>query len=154
VGFPGHFLVKITLPQGQVVVDPMTGQSLSREELVERLDPYQMAQGLVGDFEVPLGLYLQPLPPRDMVARMLRNLKEIYRTAEDWHRMLAVQERLVLLLPAASEERRDRGLVRAELGLTKLAMEDLGHYLDCMPDAVDAAAVQGRLAELSQQVGS
>lgn len=154
VGFPGHFLVKITLPQGQVVVDPMTGQSLSREELVERLEPYQKAQGLVGDFEVPLGLYLQPLPPRDMVARMLRNLKEIHRTAEDWPRMLAVQERLVVLLPAASEERRDRGLVRAELGLTGPAMEDLGHYLANMPDAVDADAVRGRLQELSQQVGS
>lgn len=153
VGFPGHFLVKITLPQGQVVVDPMTGQSLSREELVERLAPYQQAHGLVGDFEAPLGLYLQPTPDRDIVARMLHNLKEIYRTSEDWGRLLAIQERLVRLLPTALEERRDRGLVRAELNLFELAMEDLASYLSSRPHAVDADAVCGRLQELSQQVG-
>ena len=153
VGFPGHFLVKITLPQGQVVVDPMTGQSLSREELVERLEPFQKAHGLIGDFEAPLGLYLQPAPGRDIIARMLHNLKEIHRTAEDWERMLAVQERLVLLLPNALEERRDRGLVRAELGQFELAMDDLGCYLNGRRNAADADAVRGRLQELSQQVG-
>ena len=153
VGFPGHFLVKITLPQGQVVVDPMSGQSLSREDLIERLEPFQKAQGLEGDFEVPLGLYLQPTPGRDIIARMLHNLKEIHRTAEDWERMLAVQERLVVLLPSALDERRDRGLVRAELGFCEPAMADLGHYLQHKPDAVDAEAVKGRWLELSQQIG-
>lgn len=152
VGFPGHFLMKITLPQGQVVVDPLTGQSLSREELVERLEPFQQAQGLVGDFEVPLGLYLQPCPPRDTVARMLRNLKEIHRTSEDWIRLLAVQERLVLLLPDNPDERRDRGLVLAELGRRREAIADLRTYVLQAPEAGDVNAVKDRLVELSQQV--
>ncbi len=30
VCFPGHFMVKVNLPKGQVVIDPFTGQSLSR----------------------------------------------------------------------------------------------------------------------------
>ena len=38
VSFPGHFLVKLRLPQGEVVIDPFTGQSLSRSDLEERLD--------------------------------------------------------------------------------------------------------------------
>jgi regulator of sirC expression with transglutaminase-like and TPR domain len=150
IGFPGHFMVKVTLPEGQVVVDPFNGQSLSREELVERLEPYQRARGLVGEFEVPLGLYLQPCPPRDIVARMLHNLKEIHRTAEDWPRLLAVQERLVRLLPAAWEERRDRALVHAELGHTELAAQDLAEYLAQAPTAGDQAAMTARLAELLQ----
>src|SRR4029450_8210176 len=41
VCFPGHFMVKVNLPKGQVVIDPFTGQSLSREELTERLEPYK-----------------------------------------------------------------------------------------------------------------
>ncbi|RYY80532.1 MAG: transglutaminase, partial [Comamonadaceae bacterium] len=41
VCFPGHFMVKVNLPRGQVVIDPFTGQSLSREELSERLEPYK-----------------------------------------------------------------------------------------------------------------
>jgi regulator of sirC expression with transglutaminase-like and TPR domain len=57
-----------TLPKGQVVIDPFTGKSLSREELGERLEPYKRSSGLVGDFDVPLGLYLQ----RRRRARSLR----------------------------------------------------------------------------------
>ena len=40
---------------------------------------------------------------------MLRNLKEIHRGNEDWRRLHAVMQRLVILLPGAWEERRDRG---------------------------------------------
>ena len=79
IGFPGHFLVKVRMPRGEVVIDPFTGMSLSREELEERLAPFRREQGLTGDFEVPLGLFLQTSPARDILARLLRNLKEVYR---------------------------------------------------------------------------
>ncbi|MDO9159962.1 MAG: tetratricopeptide repeat protein [Burkholderiaceae bacterium] len=148
VGFPGHFMVKVSLPQGQVVVDPFTGESLSREDLIERLQPHQQAMGLVGDNEVPLGLYLQPCPPRDIVARMLRNLKEIHRTAEDWPRLLAVSERLVRLLPTVWDELRDRGLVLAELGHLQQAERDLAGYLVQADDAPDRDAIAQRLREI------
>ncbi|MES2956537.1 MAG: tetratricopeptide repeat protein [Pseudomonadota bacterium] len=148
VSFPGHFLVKLKMPQGEVIIDPVTGQSLSRDALDERLAPYRHRQGLVGDFEAPLGLFLQSAGERDVLARLLRNLKEIHRSAEDWPRLLAVQQRLVLLLPQAWEEWRDRGLVRAELGEHQAAADDLQMYLDRRPDADDARAIAERLAEL------
>lgn len=148
ISFPGHFLVKLHMPKGEVVIDPFSGQSLSREDLDERLLPYRRQRGLTGDFEAPLGLFLQAAPPRDVLARLLRNLKEIHRTAEDWKRLLAVLERLVVLLPEVWEERRDRGLARAELGHYGDAADDLGCYLQHHPDADDAAALQRRLAEL------
>src|SRR5262245_58452704 len=50
VSFPGHFLVKLRLPNGEAVMDPFNGRSLSREELEERLEPLRRKQGLVGDF--------------------------------------------------------------------------------------------------------
>lgn len=148
VSFPGHFLVKLKLPQGEVVIDPFDGRSLSREELDERLAPYRARHGLEGDFEAPLGLFLQAAPPRDILARLLRNLKEIHRTAEDWPRLLAVLQRLVLVLPDRPEERRDRGLVWAELGRPAEAAEDLAAYLAERPRADDAAALRERLVEL------
>lgn len=150
VSFPGHFLVKLRMSQGEVVIDPVNGQSLSREELDERLAPYRRQQGLVGDFEVPLGLFLQEASPRDQVTRVLRNLKEIHRTAEDWPRLLAVQERLVVLLPQAWEERRDRGLAAAELGACASAIHDIGLYLRHRPGAEDAPALTARLEELER----
>jgi regulator of sirC expression with transglutaminase-like and TPR domain len=141
--------VKLRAGKGEVVIDPLTGQSLSRAELEERLLPYRRSQGLTGDFEVPLGLFLQAAPPRDVIARLLRNLKEIHRSAEDWPRLLAVCERLVVLLPQAWEERRDRGLVRAELGQDEAAAQDLLVYLKQMPQADDTQALRERLRGLA-----
>jgi regulator of sirC expression with transglutaminase-like and TPR domain len=148
VGFPGHFMVKVNLPKGQVVIDPFTGQSLSREELAERIEPYKRRSGLVDEFEVPLGLYLQAAPPRDIIARMLRNLKEIHKTQEDWVRLIAVQDRLVVLLPQAWSEFRDRGLAHAEQGNMQLAVGDLETYLIHAEEALDIDVIADRVAEL------
>lgn len=152
VSFPGHFLVKVSMlngpHNGEVVIDPFTGKSLSREELDERLMPYKTSQGLVGDFDAPLGLFLQTAAPREVLARMLRNLKEIHSTAEDWPRLLPVLNRLVVLLPHAHEERRDRGLAWAELGQAGRAAEDFEAYLRHRPDADDRVAMAEQLARL------
>ena len=148
VSFPGHFLAKLKMPQGEVIIDPFSGQSLSREALEVRLAPYRWRQGLVGEFEAPLGLFLQTASGRDVLARMLRNLKEIHRSAERWPPLLGVQERLVVLLPEAWEERRDRALVLAELGQDIAAASDLQVYLDHRADAEDAHALRQRLDEL------
>lgn len=151
VGFPGHFMVKVNLPGGQVVVDPLSGRSLSREELSERLDPYR--QDAAAGEEVPLGLFLQMALPRDIVARMLGNLKEIHRTQEDWPRLLTVQNRLLILMPQAWEEYRDRGLAHAELGQHALAIQDLETYLFHVKAATDSRAIAERLAGLRRMPG-
>lgn len=151
VAFPGHFLVKVRMPQGEVILDPFTGRSLSRDVLEERLVPYKRRQGLLGEFDMPLGLFLQSASPREVVARMLRNLKEIHRAAEDWARLLAVQQRLVILLPRDWDERRDRGLAHAELGAWDAAADDLDAYLDHTPQAADRRAIAERAAELRAQ---
>ena len=154
ISFPGHFLVKVALEGGLVVLDPLTGESLGLDSLSDRLSPYrapedQFAAPDVDEGETPLGLYLQACPPRDMLARMLRNLKEIFRSQEDWPRMLQVLERLVVLLPEAWDERRDRGLVHAELGHVHEALQDLRQYLAAVPAAPDTAALRNRVNELS-----
>ena len=148
IGFPGHFMVKVNLPNGQVVIDPVDGQSLSREELSERLEPFRRRSGLVDEFEVPLGLYLQVAPPRDIIARMLRNLKEIHTSQEDWSRLIAVQSRLIVLVPQTWSEYRDRGLAHAELGQLDMALADLDTYLVNAKTELDMAAIAGRVAEL------
>ncbi|MCW5669625.1 MAG: tetratricopeptide repeat protein [Hydrogenophaga sp.] len=148
VNFPGHFMVKVNLPNGQVVIDPFTGQSLSREDLSERLEPYKRRNGLVDDFDVPVGLYLQAATPREILARLLRNLKEIHRTQEDWLRLIAVLDRLLILLPDAWVEYRDRGLAWAEMGDVRLAVGDLETYVAHADDTLDRDAIAQRLQEL------
>lgn len=104
VGFPGHFLVKVQISephQGHIILDPFTGESLSRDDLLGRLQPLQTPGGM------PRGLapddllmhYLRAATPREIIARMLRNLQEIYRAQGDLPRLQAVQDRLDVLLP-------------------------------------------------------
>ena len=147
VAFPGHFLVKVLMPTGQVVMDPMTGLSLSREALGERLEPFRRGHGPLED-EAPLGLYLQAATERDILARMLRNLKEIHRARQDWSRLVAVQDRLIVLLPDAWSEWRDRGLAYAESGASLQALENLETYLAHAAGAEDAPAIAQRVKEL------
>ena len=152
VAFPGHFMLKVSLTKGQVVMDPLTGESLSREDLSERLEPFRRRSLQRDDFEAPIGLYLQPAPARDIIARMLRNLKEIHRTQEDWARLIPVLDRLITLLPQAWGEYRDRGLALAEQGQSALALADLEVYLSHAEDGLDIDAVAERALALRRDL--
>ncbi len=148
VAFPGHFMVKALLPGGQVLMDPFTGQSLSREELSERLMPFRRGAESQGLDDVPLGLYLQAAQPREIIARMLRNLKEVHRASQDWPRLVAVQDRLIVLLPEAWVEWRDRGLALAECGHVAQAVKDLETYLARAEDGLDLDTIAERVSAL------
>ena len=152
VAFPGHFMIKVNLPKGQVVINPFDGQSLSRSELAERLEPFRRKSGLVDEFEVPLGLYLQASPPRAIIARMLHNLKEIYRAQQDWPRQIAVLDRLIILLPHGWDEHRDRGLAHAELGHAALAVKDLETYLVNAEESMDIDVLADKVEQLRRKV--
>jgi regulator of sirC expression with transglutaminase-like and TPR domain len=116
VSFPGHFLVKLRLPQGQVVMDPLSGESFSANSLAERLEPFWQNAGLSAEEAAPLGMYLQGAAPRDILERMLRNLQEIHHARRDWPLLVAVLNRLALLRPDMPEIFRDRGLAYAQWG--------------------------------------
>ena len=147
VGFPGHFLVQAQIEDGRVVIDPFTGQSLGRPELRERLEQFQLAPDMVLS-DATLAQYLRPTPPRQILARMLRNLQDIHRTQQDWPRLVMVQDRLVTLLPAAWSEYRERGLALAELGDIERARADLRVYLHEAAHAPDHDSVAERLLAL------
>ncbi|HWU98625.1 MAG TPA: SirB1 family protein [Oxalicibacterium sp.] len=151
ISFPGHFLMKMTVQSGQVVLDPFNGTSLSREELEERIEPYILQQDFPDDFQ--LSAYLASASSRDILVRMLRNLKALFMQHKRWQRLLAVQERLLILLPHDITERRDRGLAYAHLDCPQAALQDLEAYLAQRPYAMDAAAVQARLPELREAIG-
>jgi len=146
ISFPCHFLMKLSVQSGDIVLDPMNGASLSREELEERLEPYLERQEY-GD-ELPLAAYLRAAHPREILTRMLRNLKAIFTDTQRWQQVLEVQERLVILLPDEITERRDRGLAYAHLAEPQAALDDLEAYLALRPDAEDADNVRQKLPEL------
>ena len=151
VSFPNHFMIRVSLPQGEVIMDPLTGTSLSKQELQEMLDPYLDAQGYRGEYQLPLSAFLRSSSPREILSRFLRNLKAIYTQHDRWERLLGIQQRLVILLPEALEEVRDRGLALAQLDYIRPAIEDMQRYIDESPDASDQDEIREQILQLEQQ---
>ena len=149
VSFPGHFLLRVALPEGDEMLDPTTGRTLTESDMVEMLEPFVANAG--DSVARALRMLLEPATRREIVARMLRNLKSVYLQTERWQRLLAIQQRLVILLPESIEEVRDRGFAYARLDYLRPALEDLEHYLDERPDAEDATVVESQLQELRQR---
>jgi len=148
LSFPGHFLVKVRLPGGDVIIDPFSGQSLGREQLLARATAMEAGLSAPEGESGLLRQLLQAAASRDILVRMLRNLKHIYLGASDWRRALAVQHRLVLLLPTSAQERHDRGLAHAHLGDLDAAREDWEYYLRETSGIEDAQRIQSGVAAL------
>jgi regulator of sirC expression with transglutaminase-like and TPR domain len=152
VSFPGHFLVRLQLRGGTLMLDPFSGGApVSEPELRQRLKrviPEGAAPG-VSVAQLPLEQFLEPAMPRQILGRLLRNLKGIYREAEKPERMLEVLNRMLVVYPGAAGELRERGYVYQRLECWRPALQDLTDYLARDPDAADLDEVRGAVLELS-----
>lgn len=146
VSFPGHFLVKVRLRQGALVLDPFAcGEPQSEGSLRVRLGQF-MSPDEAGTTD--LAPFLDGASSRQIVVRVLRNLKAIYLESGNAEAALAVMSRLLLVVPESAEELRDRGLVYAKLECFRPAAADLQNYLRRRPDAPDAVEIHAHLVEL------
>jgi regulator of sirC expression with transglutaminase-like and TPR domain len=150
VSFPSHFLVTCTLRDGTVVLDPFAGgASLGLEDLQERLRP--IAKDVEFD-ERTLKTLLAPAAPRDVFARMLRNLRGIHESKGDNLKALAASSRILLLFPQAAEEYGYRAELYVKLECFRAALSDWKSYLRLDPHARDAEHARARVAELEPLV--
>ena len=147
VGFPGHFMVKTSAADNEIVIDPFNGGEIkSRDDLDAMLQ--QMYGGKL-DFR---GEFVAPVSKKQILRRMLTNLKAIYAKANYLVKTLAALDRLLILDPASAEDTRDRGVIYVRLECFGQAKDDFERYLQLAPDAEDAAAVREQLIELVKQV--
>ena len=154
VSFPGHFLVRLPLRGGTLVLDPFSGGvPQSEAELRERLKRVipRDAAGGVPVAELPLDQFLEPASNRQIIARVLRNLKGVYREKDSPERLLEVLNRMIIVAPDSAAELRDRGLVYQRLECWRPALKDLGDYLERDPDAPDVEEVRAKMVELSMR---
>ncbi len=142
VGFPGHFLVKHGT-QAPIIVDTFFGAVLTREECQSRL-----AAMLGAPAQLRPELHLRKASAREILVRLLGNLKVLYIRSADFGRALACCERILLVAPDTPHELRDRGLVYEKLECFGAAAADLKRFLELAPDDESAAAVRERLASL------
>ena len=151
ISFPGHFLVKLPTSDGAVVLDPYAGGiSLSAEDLEARLN---QLYGELGH-KVSLDEALASAGKKEILLRMLRNLKAIYLHNKELDKALSVVDRMLLIVPDQANELRDRGLIYRQLECAQAALADLRRYLEIEPDAADGEEIHVHIVELQQQVGS
>jgi regulator of sirC expression with transglutaminase-like and TPR domain len=150
VGFPGHFLVKYTGPEGDVVLDPfLGGLTLDHQQLAHKL---QTMYGEQNPFLAQIPQLLAPASKKDILVRMLRNLKGVYLQKNDFPRALSVIERILLVEPDVPAEIRDRGSVHQRLGHLQAALRDFQRYVTLAPRAEDAEAVRVMLQRMTAQL--
>ncbi len=140
VGFPGHFLVKYVGPDEEQVLDPFAGgAAVSEEQLAAKL------KSMYGDnnpFMAQIPQLLSPATKKEILIRMLRNLKGVYLQKGDFERALSIIDRILLLAPDFAMEVRDRGAVQQRLGRMQGAVRDFKRYLQLAPKAEDAANIR------------
>ncbi|PYV10648.1 MAG: hypothetical protein DMG07_20740 [Acidobacteria bacterium] len=143
VGFPGHFIVKHTGQKGEYLIDPFNlGRLLNERECQELLDRVYS-----GKIAVQPAL-LSPMGKKAIISRMLYNLKGIYYQKEQFHKALAVVERILLINPGTPSEIRDRGLLLMQTSLFSKALADLEHYLAHSIAPEDATYIEGHIKTL------
>ncbi|MBL8168603.1 MAG: transglutaminase family protein [Acidobacteria bacterium] len=146
VGLPGHFLVKYDDGAQEILLDPFhSGRLLTEDDCRAKI-----AEMYQGEMRFHKAL-LAAVSKRQILLRMLRNLKGIYAQAKDHAKTLSVIERLLLLAPEADTELRDRGLVHFGLQRYAEARADLEAYLRCAPQASDAKDIKDLLAKVRQR---
>jgi regulator of sirC expression with transglutaminase-like and TPR domain len=149
VGLPGHFVVVAERDGRRQLLDPFHGGRLLDQAGCQALVAQMRPGG--GPLDPR---WLAPVTTRQILVRMLMNLKAVYTALGDWARALGASERILLLVPDAVEELRDRGVLNARLGQASAALRDWEAYLRRAPKASDAAAVRDRLRALRQALAS
>ena len=152
VSFPGHFLVRLRLPGAMLVLDPFAGgEAQSEADLRERLRRVipEGGAGGVPVSELPLDAFLEAAGKRQILARLLRNLKGIYRETDKPQRLLDVLNRMLIVAPEAHGSLRERGLLYQRLECYRAALKDLQDYAALEPEAPDIDDVRATMIELS-----
>ena len=146
VGFPGHFLVKYLDDREEIVIDPFNGGDIRT--------PDSLPQLLAGLYGKPVALspqLLDPVTKRQILRRMLNNLKFIYLRQRDLVKALAALDRMTIAEPNLAEDLRERGQVYLALEYFPQAKTDFESYLRLAPDAPDAEKIRDQLVDLARR---
>lgn len=150
VGLPGHFLLKRYNEDGQeILIDCFNrGDILSRQDCQSRLDEiYSGEMTMRPEF-------LRPISRRQILTRMLNNLKAVYLSTRNFRKALPIADLILLIYPRSTEDVKQRALLRYSMGLHRLAAEDLDDYLKLSPHASDAEDIRQMTLSIRRMLAS
>jgi regulator of sirC expression with transglutaminase-like and TPR domain len=149
IGLPGHFVVRADVGGEPVLLDPFDAGALLTHEHAAALVARATGRKVRLTDE-----HLAPVSKRQILTRMLMNLRGVYCQREAWDQALAVLDRLVALDTESVGHLRDRGSVLARLGHLTRALGDWERYLVAQPEASDADSVRHHLRRVRQRLAA
>ena len=150
VGMPGHFLLKHYDVEGrEILIDPFNrGSILTAKDCQRALDEIYGGQ-------MPLQPeFLMAVSRRQVLVRMLNNLKSIYLSVRNFRKALPIVDLILAIYPRSPEDVKQRALLRWSLGQTRGALADLDDYLKMSPDASDADEIRQTAASLRRMMAT
>jgi regulator of sirC expression with transglutaminase-like and TPR domain len=145
VGFPGHFLVRVIEDSKPIYIDPFhKGNIMTAEECMEFLN--ELTEGEL-EFDQK---FLSTVNKKEIVVRMLRNLKRIYLEVSNYSKLIKILDHLVIITAGEAEEIRDRGIIYYQMKAFKNALQDFETFLSIAPDSEDAEVIQQYLQVLQE----
>ena len=142
IGMPGHFLIRHRDEENYFVDAFNGGVLMNRDECGAVL------RQAAGDDARLEERHLNPVTPREILARVLRNLKAIYWDREEFDRCITTIGALMAVLPDRPEEQRDRGVVHLKAGNHQQSADDFAAYIEAAPHADDIETVRNALSRL------
>jgi regulator of sirC expression with transglutaminase-like and TPR domain len=147
VRLPLHFMVKCVEDGREILIDPFNrGRIMRREDCAELVAKLSRGRLRLKDS------HLVSCGHRDILVRLLNNLKRSYLRQRDYGRCSWAIGRLLVLKPNSAPEIRDRGIISYYLGEYRQAKVDLEHYLERVPDAPDAELIEQNIARVVQRL--
>lgn len=143
IGLPGHFIVGVHARESELWLDPFHGGC--RLDLDDCAALIRLAIGYDGPLEAG---WFAPMRPRDILARMLNNLRAGYVQAGAWQDAAGVIRLLRQTQPEAAEHLRDLGLVYYQQRRLTQAAHYLDAYLQRAPHAADAQVIRDGMKDL------
>jgi regulator of sirC expression with transglutaminase-like and TPR domain len=147
VGMPGHFIVKCKKGDLDIFVDPF-----AQGEILLEADCQRKLTQLHGKNFQFRRSYLDVVDHRQILTRMLHNLKGIYWNEQNYAKAVGIIEKILLINPRSASEFRDRGFAHHQLNHLSSAIDDLSRYLELQPGAHDAEEVRKKIKIAARMV--
>jgi len=135
IGLPRHFVLEYDDGRYSTYIDPFHGGRLISER-----ECYQLAGASVADPSL-----LRRVSKKEIMMRMLQNLRGVYLRRQDWNRTVETLNLLLIGAPNAASLYKQRGLLNFELKRMHAARADLEQYLSLEPAAADQREIQRQI---------
>jgi regulator of sirC expression with transglutaminase-like and TPR domain len=146
IGLPGHFMAAAYHGSGKTYIDPFNGGVIRSMD-----DCLGIVRSYTSETAAPDLHWLQPIGKKELLTRMLRNLKLIYAQQENDIMLFKMIHWILTLEPEASAELSARAMLYEAMGNPTRAIKDWERYIATIAADEIVTRIRARIDNLKKQ---